>query len=278
VLVASAGEVLGSLILGLYAYRRGGIPAFVPPGHGLIYLAGCRLAQSGFVREHASAVVGGAAAAGAAWAVLGLLAVGGRPDVVGALAILALVAFLARGRRPSLFACMFLVVAVLELYGTRMGTWTWSAHWPGLHLSMANPPSGVAAGYCAFDALALILGPRLLRLAGYASAMRRNSASASCSVSRSAAVNSRSNISSSQPSRWARVARRRSTPAGVSSTSTRRPSSGSGRRETRPAPSRSRTVCAIDCGRIRSAAARSLVLAGPSRSSRPSTAIWPSGG
>ena len=47
---------------------------------------------------------------------------------------------------------------------------------------------------------------------------------------------------------------------------------GSGRRETSPASSSSRTVCAIDCGRIRSAAARSLTLAGPSRSSRPSTA------
>ena len=67
-------------------------------------------------------------------------------------------------------------------------------------------------------------------------------------------------------------------PGAVSSTSARRPSSGSGRRETSPAASRSRTVCAIDCGRIRSAAARSLVLAGPSRSSRPRTVSWATGG
>src|SRR5689334_17723919 len=46
VAVASAGEVLGSLILGLYAYRHGGIPLFVPPGHGLVYLAGRRLARA----------------------------------------------------------------------------------------------------------------------------------------------------------------------------------------------------------------------------------------
>jgi hypothetical protein len=57
VLIATAGEVLGSLILGLYEYRRGGIPAFVPPGHGLVYLAGCRLARSPVVRAHASSVV-----------------------------------------------------------------------------------------------------------------------------------------------------------------------------------------------------------------------------
>jgi hypothetical protein len=60
---------------------------------------------------------------------------------------------------------MLFFVAVLELYGTAMGTWQWAAHWPGVHLPQANPPSGVAAGYCAFDALALRLGPRLQRTA-----------------------------------------------------------------------------------------------------------------
>src|SRR5262245_36505055 len=44
VAVAMAGEILGSLVLHLYAYRRGGIPAFVPPGHGLLFLTGLRLA------------------------------------------------------------------------------------------------------------------------------------------------------------------------------------------------------------------------------------------
>jgi hypothetical protein len=151
VAVATGGEVLGSLILGLYSYRRGGIPAFVPPGHGLVYLAGLRLSESPLARGRAVAVV-----AGAAWAVLSV-----RHDVVGALAMVALVALMARGR--ALYACMFAVVAALELYGTGMGTWAWAHHWPGLRVAMGNPPSGVAAGYCAFDALALRLGPRLDR-------------------------------------------------------------------------------------------------------------------
>ena len=83
---------------------------------------------------------------------------------------------------------------------------------------------------------------------------------------------------SASPRARARVDCRVSSPAGVSSTKARRASPGSGRRDTRPASSSSRTVCAIDCGRIRSAAARSLMLAGPSRSRRPSTASWPTGG
>jgi hypothetical protein len=45
-----------------------------------------------------------------------------------------------------------------------MGTWTWVPVWPGIGLPAGNPPSGVAAGYCAFDALALRLAPRLLRV------------------------------------------------------------------------------------------------------------------
>ena len=56
------------------------------------------------------------------------------------------------------------------------------------------------------------------------------------------------------------LARARRGPASVSSTSARRPSSGRAGGSTRPSASRSPTVCAIDCGRTRSAAARSLTL------------------
>jgi hypothetical protein len=164
VLIASAGEVLGSLILGLYEYRRGGIPAFVPPGHGLVYLAGCRLAQAPWVRAHAAAIVRVAIAGTVGWA-LGGLVLASRPDEAGAAAAVALIAFLVRGREPTLFACVLLFVAILELYGTAMGTWQWTPVWSGLHIGIGNPPSGVAAGYCAFDALALRLGPRLQRTA-----------------------------------------------------------------------------------------------------------------
>jgi hypothetical protein len=151
VAIATGGEILGSLILGLYAYRRGGIPAFVPPGHGLVYLAGLRLSESRAVRACARPL---AVTAGAVWVALTV-----RHDVVGAIAMLVLLVAVARGQ--ALYACMFAVVAALELYGTGMGTWEWARHWPGLHVAMGNPPSGVAAGYCAFDALALRLAPRL---------------------------------------------------------------------------------------------------------------------
>jgi len=45
VVIATCGEVIGSLIWGLYSYRLENLPAFVPPGHGLVYLAGLSLAS-----------------------------------------------------------------------------------------------------------------------------------------------------------------------------------------------------------------------------------------
>jgi hypothetical protein len=179
VLIACVGEVLGSLVLGLYAYRRGGIPFFVPPGHGLIYLAGYRLSQTAFIRRHGVRL---ALAGGAVWAVLGLV-LGGRPDLAGALAMLALFAFLLRGSQPGLYASMLLVVAFLELYGTAMGTWHWEPYWPGSHLPSGNPPSGVAAGYCVFDALALRL-TAMLNVAVPVAFMRRSHSIRYCSVPR----------------------------------------------------------------------------------------------
>src|SRR4029453_1062446 len=54
-MVASFAEVLGSIVLGAYTYRLENLPAFVPPGHGLVYLAGLRISQSQQVRRHSRA-------------------------------------------------------------------------------------------------------------------------------------------------------------------------------------------------------------------------------
>ena len=163
VLVATAGEILGSIVLGLYTYRLDNLPSFVPPGHGLVYLAGLQASRSAVVRRHARAVVAAAAVIGAAWALAGVT-LAARPDVAGAVCMAALAGFLLRSRVPALYACMFACVAALELYGPAVGAWRWAEVWPSLGLSSGNPPSGIAAGYCLFDAAALALGPRLLRV------------------------------------------------------------------------------------------------------------------
>ena len=162
VLVASSAEVIGSILLGAYTYRLENLPAFVPPGHGLVYLAGLRISQSGPVRRHARAFTRAAALVVGLWAVAGL-AVLGRTDLLGALAGLLLVVVLLRGSRPTLYAGVFVIVGFLEIYGTSIGAWHWAGTVPGTPLGAGNPPSGIASIYVLFDIAAIALAPRLLR-------------------------------------------------------------------------------------------------------------------
>lgn len=155
---ATLGEVVGSLIWGLYTYRLDNLPAFVPPGHGLVYLAGFSVAiLLGRRVVLAIAVVGAAG-----WGIAGLTVLPAA-DTSGAIGCAFLVAVLLRTRIP-VYAGVFLAVAVLELYGTALGTWRWEAVVPGLGLSQGNPPSGVASGYVVFDICALLVTAQILRM------------------------------------------------------------------------------------------------------------------
>jgi len=151
--IATCGEVVGSLIWGLYDYRLENLPAFVPPGHGLVYLAGFSLATLCAGRSWALLAV--ASVGAATWGIGGLTVLPAR-DLAGAVGCAFLLVVLLKTRRP-VYAGVFLAVAVLELYGTALGTWTWASSVPGLGLSQGNPPSGVASGYVVFDVLALSL-------------------------------------------------------------------------------------------------------------------------
>lgn len=161
VVVATCVEVLGSLILGVYEYRLANLPSFVPPGHGLVYLGGLALSAWAIERGHQRALVGGALTIVTVWGALGLVALG-RPDLLGALAGALLVYCLLRGRLPTLYAGVFLIVAFLEIYGTAVGAWSWAASFPGTGLAVGNPPSGIASIYVLFDIAAITLAPRLL--------------------------------------------------------------------------------------------------------------------
>jgi hypothetical protein len=159
---ATVGEVTGSLVWGVYHYRLHNLPLFVPPAHGLVYLAGLSLATA--VRDHTRGLVLAAAATATAWGLLGLTILP-RRDVAGAIGVPLLLLFLWRGRNRAIYAAVFLVVASLELYGTAIGTWRWERELPGLGIPDGNPPSGVASGYVWFDVMALLVAPYLIGLA-----------------------------------------------------------------------------------------------------------------
>jgi hypothetical protein len=158
---ATLAELTGSIVWGVYSYRLENLPSFVPPAHGLVYLAG--VALSGWVARHGRVLVTTALVGAAAWALAGVTVLP-RTDVGGALGAVLLSYYLLRGRAPAVYAGVFLVVAALELYGTAIGTWTWAETIPGTGIPNGNPPSGVASGYVWFDVMALALAPRLLAL------------------------------------------------------------------------------------------------------------------
>jgi len=160
---ATLVEYTFSAGLHVYTYRLGGVPSFVPPGHGLVYLGALALGRSALFRARARWLIPAAIAAVTAYAGFGLSPLAPRPDVLGALWALCLVVFLLWGRAPLVYVGALLIVTWLELLGTGLGVWTWAARSPTGLIAQGNPPSGAAGGYCFFDAGAIALAPLLVR-------------------------------------------------------------------------------------------------------------------
>lgn len=139
------------------------VPQFVPPGHGLVYLAALCVGRSAWVHAYGRVLVRGAIVVGGLYALWSLL-LSGRWDVLGTLWYGCLVWFLLRGRQPLVYVGAFVVVTWLELWGTGLGTWAWAHRSPTGLIPMGNPPADAAGGYGFFDAAALWLGPPLAAL------------------------------------------------------------------------------------------------------------------
>lgn len=158
---ATVVEYTFSPWLEVYVYRFDNVPMYVPPGHGLVYLAALALGRTAWVQARPRLLTGGVLVVGGAWAAHGLWWAD-RPDVLGAFWFCCLVGFLAWGPSRGLYLGAFVVVSYLEIVGTALGTWSWQPTDPTGLVSIGNPPSGAAGGYGWFDLAALLLAPRLL--------------------------------------------------------------------------------------------------------------------
>jgi len=161
VVYATVVEYVFADWLGVYVYRLENIPAFVPPGHGLVYLAAFAIGRSVWAHRHAAVFGRATLVVCGLWALWGVT-LSGRPDALGAFWFCCLLLFAWKGRSPLLYAGAFVVVSYLEIVGTSLGTWTWQPTDPTGLISIGNPPSGIAGGYAWFDAAALYVAPRLL--------------------------------------------------------------------------------------------------------------------
>jgi hypothetical protein len=164
VVIATAGEMFLSLGWGLYAYRLGNIPLYVPPGHALMLMLGIRLAHR-MPESVARAIIGCAAVYALAAAAAGL-------DTFGVLLCLLLAgAAVAVPAQRRLYASTFLLSLALELGGTWLGNWSWAREVPVLGMVTTNPPGAAGAFYCALDAL--VGATSMLVAAGFGRAQRQ---------------------------------------------------------------------------------------------------------
>lgn len=152
--IATFGECCLSLLWGLYVYWLHNVPFFVPPGHVLLFALGLTFAPR--LPQWAVVLV---AAFAAGYGVAAFLTSTDTFSV--ALAILFLI-FIAIGSNRRLYATMFIISLLMELYGTWIGNWAWVPEVPGLPLSSANPPLCVGGLYCALD-LCVVNADRALR-------------------------------------------------------------------------------------------------------------------
>ena len=152
---ATVGEHFASPFMGGYTYRFQNVPAYVPPGHGMVYLTAVALGRSGFFLRYARRIATFVVLVCGAWSIWGVSGYAEQGDSVGALLYCVFLGYLFKGRSPMVYLAAFFITTWLELIGTAAGTWKWAAIDPVLGLPQGNPPSGVAAWYCLVDAVAM---------------------------------------------------------------------------------------------------------------------------
>jgi hypothetical protein len=145
VIYATAGEIFLSLVWGIYDYRLGTVPLFVPPGHALLFMLG--------------GIVAARAPAWSVWCVplvvapfMCFLLLSGAGTLDALLYAMFLIC-LWLGRAKKLYAVMFVLSLIMELYGTALGNWTWTTDVPWIGLTTLNPPLAAGAFYCVLDML-----------------------------------------------------------------------------------------------------------------------------
>ena len=142
---ATAGELFLSLVWGLYTYRLGNIPMFIPPGHVFLFWLGLTFAPR-LPRLFVYAVpVGALGYAGFAF-------VQGADTVSIPLVVLFILCWLQRQGR-QLYSLMLVISLIVELYGTWMGNWVWHADVAYFPLNSGNPPLAAGSFYCMLDVL-----------------------------------------------------------------------------------------------------------------------------
>lgn len=151
VIIGFLGEYLFSKYLGMYTYRLGNIPLYVPFGHAVLFARVFRFSKVSLARKYHKSIEQFFGSLIILLASIYLLFFG---DVFGF--AMTICVFLLLWKRPKdrlFFYTMYLLVAVLEIGGTAFECWKWPNIAFGIFefLPSNNPPSGISLFYFLLD-------------------------------------------------------------------------------------------------------------------------------
>ena len=155
--LASLGEVVLSEAYGMYEYREGSIPLFVPPGHVLLYAAGLWVSE--YVHKSIPWIT---LIAGTCYS---FYCFSNEIDQISVVLFLLWVLIFFRAELRPLITAMLLMALSMELLGTGLGNWIWVKEVPFFHFTMtqANPPFAVGVLYCGLDFLVGLFAPENIK-------------------------------------------------------------------------------------------------------------------
>ncbi|NIJ45225.1 putative secreted protein [Wenyingzhuangia heitensis] len=151
VLIAIIGEYLFSILLGMYAYRLGNIPHYIPVGHAILFLYVYNFCKKSKVRAYRKNIEKTLTIAIVAISLYYLIF---KQDVYGFLLTLMVFYFLRKYPKEKLFyLTMYSVIVYTELIGTALNCWKWPSIAFGKFefLPSANPPIGISLFYFGLD-------------------------------------------------------------------------------------------------------------------------------
>lgn len=145
VALATAGELFLKDVWGLYEYRLGNLPLFIPAGHALVFAAAMRMSRltpawfpAAVISAFALVVVWGASRG---------------YDTFGLVWFAAFAAYVRWSANPRLCATLFVFALGIEAYGTSLGGWRYYTVEPWFGLTTTNPPVWIGAVYCTLESL-----------------------------------------------------------------------------------------------------------------------------
>ena len=151
VLIGIAGEYIFSIGLGMYNYRLGNIPHYVPFGHAVIFFFVYAFARKSKVLYYRNKIELALSILISIYALLFLIFA---KDVFGFILTIFVFLSLRKHSKEKLFyLSMYCVVALIEIIGTSFECWKWPALAFDTYtfLPSANPPSGICLFYFGLD-------------------------------------------------------------------------------------------------------------------------------